>query len=57
MAGITGPDLSPHSPQTSADDPVFVHDLDDAIRYASLSSRVGESMMMRTMRESEINVT
>ena len=57
MTRITGPDLSPHSPQTSADDPAFVHDLDDSIRYVSPASRVRESMMMRLMRESGINVT
>ena len=41
MAGITGSDLSPHSPQTTADDPASVRDLDDTIRYASPPSRVG----------------
>ena len=41
MARITGPDLSPHSPQTSADDPAYIHNYDDSIRYASPPSGVG----------------
>ena len=38
---MTGPDLSPLPPQTSADDPAYAHGLDDLICYASPPSRIG----------------
>ena len=41
MAGMTGPDLSPLPPQTSADDPAYAHDFDNLIRCASPPSKIG----------------
>ena len=56
MARITGPDLSPHSPQTSAGDPAYVHTMTTRSVMRLRRRESGESMMMRTMKEGEINV-